>query len=200
MTKPFDTLASRVDLMGFRSVGFSSALLGEGVTTITLGTALSLAALRQDPVLLIDANWIQPSLSADAHLESAPGLAEYLAGKADLATLIRPSSRAGLSLLPIGDRAAARPTVRRLTALLGSDVVRSQRVVVDLPPILTGESFVMAWAPLLEQLFFVLREAATPLPLAREALSRFGPAATDIVLNRGGAPRAGSAELRPARA
>ncbi|MGH2490348.1 MAG: hypothetical protein ACRDF9_02465, partial [Candidatus Limnocylindria bacterium] len=73
VTRTFDGLASRIDATGLRSVGFTSALLGEGVSTIALGTALALAAQRHDTLLLIDANWIQPSLSADADLESAPG-------------------------------------------------------------------------------------------------------------------------------
>src|SRR5207237_252926 len=40
LPRSFDGLASRVDATGFRSVAFTSALAGEGVSTIALGTAL----------------------------------------------------------------------------------------------------------------------------------------------------------------
>jgi len=181
----FDGLASRVDALGFRSVAFTSALLGEGVTTIALGTAMSLAELRQEPVLLVDANWLQPALSADARHESSPGLADHLAAKADLAGAIVPLSPAHLSFLPIGDRAAARPTLRSLAAFLAVEAAAFKTVVIDLPPVLAGESFVLPWAALVDQLFVVLRESATPLPLVRQTLSRIGlSASASIILNR----------------
>jgi len=191
LTRAFDGLASRVDATGFRSVGFTSALQGEGVSTTALGTALSLAALRQEDVLLIDANWIEPSLTRDARAESAAGLADYLANKSDLASVIRPASRSRLAFMPVGDRASARPTLRSLSALLAGDAVADRTIIVDLPPILAGEPFVLPWAALLDQLFVVLREAATPLPVVRQALARIGLATTpQIVLNRTVAPSA----------
>jgi polysaccharide biosynthesis transport protein len=180
----FDGLASRVDALGFRSVAFTSALLGEGVSTIALGTALSLAELRQEPVLLVDANWLQPALSADAHRESSPGLADHLAAKSDLAAAVVRLPPAQLAFLPIGDRAAARPTLRSLASFLAIDAAAYKTVVVDLPPVLAGESFVLPWAALVDQLFIVLREAATPLPLVRDALGRIGLTSARIVLNR----------------
>jgi Mrp family chromosome partitioning ATPase len=190
LTRAFDGLASRVDATGFRSVGFTSALQGEGVSTTALGTALSLAALRQEDVLLIDANWIEPSLTRDARAESAAGLADYLANKTDLASAIRPAARSRLSFMPVGDRASARPTLRSLSSLLAGDV-GDRTIVVDLPPILAGEPFVLPWAALLDQLFVVLRESATPLPVVRQALARIGLATTpQIVLNRTVAPSA----------
>src|SRR5947209_595009 len=113
LTCAFDGIASRVDASGFRSVGFTSAVLGEGVTTTTLGTALSLAALRGESVLLVDASWRQPSLTDDAAAGAAPGLAGYLAKKADLAALIRLASRSRLAFVPVGDRTCAGPPRRR---------------------------------------------------------------------------------------
>jgi succinoglycan biosynthesis transport protein ExoP len=201
LTRRFDALASRIDIAGLRSVGFTSALLGEGVSTIALGTALALAALRRPSVLLVDANWLEPSLTADARLDRAPGLADHLAGRADLAAVVRPASR-GVSFLPVGDRSAARPTLRELSTFLVTEVVGFNTVVVDLPPVLPGEALVLPWASLLDRLFVVLREAATPLGVARQALDRLTlAAAPDIVLNRREAPTAGIlTKFLPARA
>ena len=94
ITRMFDGLASRIDAAGYRTVGFTSALLGEGVSTIALGTAVSLATLRQETVLLVDANWLQPTLTGDAHLDGDPGLAECLAG-VSRASVIPRSARTG---------------------------------------------------------------------------------------------------------
>src|SRR5207237_638216 len=107
----FDALASRIDSSGVRILGFTSALSGEGVSTIALGTALALAALRRD--------------------------------------------------------------------------------AVDLPALLPAQQFVVPWPPVLDQLFVVLVDAATPLALVRQALEKLGShAATQLVLNRASAPEA----------
>ena len=181
----FDGIAGRVDALGLRTVGFTSAVLAEGVSTVALGTALALASLRQETVLLIDANWLQPTLTADARLESAPGLADCLLGRAELAAVIQRRAGSPLRFLPIGDVAAARPTLRTLSSFLADRIPASVTVVVDLPPALAGESLVLPWAALLDQIFVVVREAATPFPLVRQALGAVGLAAPpQIVLNR----------------
>jgi succinoglycan biosynthesis transport protein ExoP len=200
LTRTFDGLASRVDAAGLRTVGFTSALLGEGVSTIALGTALSLARLRSERVLLIDANWLQPSLTQDADLGSARGLADHLAHAADIAELIRPGRASGIAFLPAGNRDAARPTLRALSTLLANRVSAYPTVVVDLPPVLAGEPFVLPWAALLDQLFLVLREAATPVALVRQALGKLAPTTPHIVLNRGVAPSVVGARLLAERA
>ncbi len=181
----FDGLASRVDAMGFRTIGFTSALLGEGVSTLALGTALSLAAMRRGSVLLVDANWIHPSLTRDARLESSVGLAELLADRADAAACIRRYAPSRVAFLPLGDGMGARPTLRGLASFVAKEAVSFETVIVDLPPVLAGETFVLPWAALVDQLFVVLREGATPLPLVRQALGKLSLAAPPyIVLNR----------------
>jgi len=187
ITRAFDGLASRIDSLGVRSVGFTSALLGEGVSTIALGTALGLSDLRKDAVLLVDANWQQPSLTSDAGLAGEPGLAELLAHQAQVETLIR-TQASRIAFLPIGDRACGRPTLRALGSFLEREAGEFETVVVDLPPILAGEPFVLPWAALLEQICVVLREGATPLPVVREALSRLHVANPPyVILNRANA-------------
>jgi len=183
----FDGIASRIDASGARSVGFTSTLAGEGTSTIALGTALALAELRREKVLLVDANWLRPSLTSDAHQDSALGLADHLARRADLSRSIRSLGRSHLEFLPIGDRDAARPTLRSLAAFLTTDVARFPTVLIDLPPVLSGEMYVLPWATLLDHLFVVLRENATPLPLVRQALGKIGLGAPEIILNRSAA-------------
>ena len=184
LTWAFDGLASRVDALDARTVGFTSALLGEGVSTVALGAALSLGDLRGGEVLLIDGNWLQPSLSEDARLESAPGLADHLAGT-DLDAVIQRMPGSHIAFLPIGNRTRMRPTLRALGSFIANETGSFETVVVDLPPILAGEAFVVPWAAVLDQVCVVLREEATPLPLVRQALGRLhATTAPYIVLNR----------------
>jgi polysaccharide biosynthesis transport protein len=182
----FDGMASAIDATGVRTIAFTSTLLGEGVSTIAIGAALSLAALRQEAVLLVDANWIQPSLTIDAGLEAAPGLGDYLGRREPLEAVVRPAAPSRPTFLPIGDRTAARPTLSAISSLVTRDAASYRTVVVDLPPLLAGESFVLPWVSLLDQLFVVLRESATPLPAVRQALAKVvGTTTPQIVLNRG---------------
>jgi Mrp family chromosome partitioning ATPase len=185
ITSTFDGLASRVDAMAFRTIGFTSTLLGEGVSTLALGTALSLAGLRRGSVLLVDANWIHPSLTRDARLESSDGLADLLADQADPAGCIRQYSSSRVAFLPLGDGTFAKPTLRGVASFIAKTAGSFDTVIVDLPPVLAGETFVLPWAALLDQLFVVLREGATPLPLVRQALGKLSLASSPyIVLNR----------------
>ena len=201
ITRMFDGLASRIDAAGYRTVGFTSALLGEGVSTIALGTAVSLATLRQETVLLVDANWLQPTLTGDAHLDGDPGLAECLAEKSELQRVLRPASRARVAFLPVGDRSVARPALRGLSSFLLGVAPTFETVVVDLPPILAGESFVLPWLALLDQVVIVLRELATPAPVLRQALERLGTASPHVVVNRAMQPAVDvAAALRTVRA
>src|SRR5712691_4975777 len=129
----FDEVGRRVDVMGLRRVGFTSAASGEGVSTTALGTARALARVRGEAVLLVDANWLRPSLTADAGLESAPGLADYLARRASLASVVRPAGRGQVAFLPIGDRDAAEPDLPAVSSFLATDAASFQTIVVDLP-------------------------------------------------------------------
>ena len=185
MTRAFDGLASRIDALGARSIGFTSALLGEGVSTVALGAALSLAELRGSDVLLVDGNWLQPSLSEDAGLQGAPGLADRLGRAAELDATIQRTPGSHVAFLPIGDRTRTRPALRALGSFVANETGSFETVVVDLPPILAGEAFVLPWATVHDQVCVVLREDATPLPLLRQALERLHATnAPCIVLNR----------------
>ena len=194
----FDVLATRIDGAHARTVGFTSAVFGEGVSTLALGTALSLATLQQEPVLLVDANWLQPSLTLDADLSLAAGLAEYLRAGAKGSYSPRPTSRSRLSFLPAGDHGGDHPPLRAAPSFLGAAMAEYGTIVVDLPPVLASEALVHPWAASLDRLFLVIHEAATPLSLVRRALSTFGPnAQPQVILNRSvrSAP-AGRAKLR----
>ena len=179
----FDGLATRVRFAELRTIGFTSSVFGEGASTIALGTALSLASLGPGPVLLVDANWLQPSLTADAGAASGRGLAEVLRGDAALDEVVVPTGRSRLAFLPAGDTTEGRPPLGALPSLLDGALLRFGSIVVDLPPALVGESTVLPWAASLQQLFVVVRSGVTPLALARRAVEEIAVERPQVVLN-----------------
>lgn len=180
---PFDGLATRVRFAELRTIGFTSAVFGEGTSTLALGTSLSLASLGLAPVLLVDANWLQPSLTSDAGVASGPGLAEVLRGDADFGEVLVATGQPRLSFLAAGDPSHERPPLAVLPSLLDRALSCFGAIVVDLPPALVGESLVLPWAASLQQLFIVVRSGVTPLDLARRAIEGVAVERPQVVLN-----------------
>ena len=180
----FDGLATRIRSAELRTVGFTGAVYGEGASTLALGTSLSLAALHSGQVLLVDANWLRPSLTSDAGVRSAPGLADVLRGDAELGKVLVPTDRAGLSFLAAGGVDGRRPPLEDLSSFLTDALSEFSAVVADLPPALAGESVVLAWGAALEQIFVVVRNGVTPLALVRRAIEEVALEQPQIVLNR----------------
>jgi Mrp family chromosome partitioning ATPase len=180
---PFDGLATRVRLAELRTIGFTSAVFGEGTSTLALGTSLSLAALGPTPVLLVDANWLQPSLTSDAGVASGRGLAEVLRGEADLADVLVATERERLTFLAAGDTSENRPPLGVIPSVLDRALSCFGSIVVDLPPALAGESMVLPWAASLQQLFIVVRSGVTPVALVRRAVEEVAVEQPQVVLN-----------------
>ena len=188
----FDGVAARVRTAELRTIGFTGAVFGEGASTLALGTSLSLAAIDQGPVLLVDANWLRPSLTTDAAVGSGRGLSDVLRGEAHLNQVLVPTGRARLSFLAAGPVDGQRPSLDSLPAFLDEALTAFSAVVVDLPPALAGDSVVLPWAASLQQLFVVVRSGVTPLALVRRAIEEVALERPQVVLNRMPAGSAGS--------
>jgi Mrp family chromosome partitioning ATPase len=135
-------------------------------------------------VLLVDANWLHPSLTHDAGAAVRPGLTDVLHGHAALDEALVPTSRPRLVFLPAGDLSGERPELDALASLLDDALARFGTIVVDLPPALAGEPVVLPWAASLEQLFIVVRSGVTPLALIRQVVEDVGISRPQVVLNR----------------
>jgi len=128
------SLAAREEL---RTILISSAMPGEGKTTLSLHLATSLARSGRR-VALIDADLRRPSLS-QVYGADGPGLCEIIRGEATLAEVLVPGNIEGLSVLPAGqfdeevlERAALNGLGNTLTELRET----CDFVIVDSSPVL----------------------------------------------------------------
>jgi len=120
-----------------QTLGVTSCLPREGVTTVAMNTAACAAAGDLGRVLVVDANLARPALAQWLCAEPSPGLADAMMGAASAASGVQETSEPNLFVLPAGDavsrtRAGCDPALFRETlASLSSDFAL---IVVDLPP------------------------------------------------------------------
>ena len=194
VVSPFDELVARVHVAAERHhiIALTSAVFGEGVSSTALGLALTLANTQSEPVLLVDANWLEPWLSTNTADGTQRGLAEVLRGEVRLVDAVRNTSKTLLSVLPAGFADLTEHRLDGLTAVIAEARKRFQYVIVDLPPILESVALVLAWTTVVDQLFVVVRSGATPTGLVRRALSALEPALVPALILNG-------ARLEPTR-
>jgi len=100
-----------------RSIGLTSAVRGEGRTTLARGFALTLAADLEVPVWLAELDLEHPSLADYFGLPPAPGLCDVLRGGLELEDVAFPVAE-NLSVLPAG---AVQREAPRLLRQLGNE-------------------------------------------------------------------------------
>ena len=114
----------------------SSAIPGEGKTTISVNLAISLAR-RGKRVLLIDCDLRSPSVAKALRVKTKHSLVDYLTGKMMLRELLCPTETENLFIIPGG------PGGGKVTDLLtrerGSSMIQAARklfdfVILDTPP------------------------------------------------------------------
>src|SRR5713226_47514 len=102
----FRTLRSRLyrlrDKGPIRTLLVTSTLPGEGKSFVALNLALSITRQHERRALLIDADLRASRLHTRMGAPSAPGLSDYLNGKADEFSVIQADPKAELFLIPAG--------------------------------------------------------------------------------------------------
>jgi Mrp family chromosome partitioning ATPase len=172
-----------------RSVMLVSALPGEGVSTVTLGLAASMADVAHQGVLVIDLNSANPSLADRLGLHRDVGLGELLAKDATRAEAIEESDVPRLFLLGRG-RASADLSQPSSLALF-DELVRGMRSDFD-HLIFDGGSLVTSPDSLLvaskvDGVILVVQAERTGAETVREASNQLRAAGANLlgaVLNR----------------
>ncbi|NQT40298.1 MAG: polysaccharide biosynthesis tyrosine autokinase [Planctomycetes bacterium] len=95
------TLLRKAELEKLRVVLVTSAMSGEGKTTLATHLALSLARTGKRTVL-VDFDLRRPALDGVFGVPLQPGVSEVLSGSCDLADLVQPTETENLSLVTAG--------------------------------------------------------------------------------------------------
>jgi protein-tyrosine kinase len=129
---------------GLHSIVLSSAIPGEGKTLTSLNLALTCAQIREQRVLLIDADLRTGGLTKLLQAPPGPGLAEVLAGEVPVEAAIASTDLPNLFVLRAGNSNVP-PTElfagKHWKELLGWCSETFRTVLVDSPPILTLADF-----------------------------------------------------------
>lgn len=155
------------------TIGITSAISGEGRTTIAHGLAQTLAVDLDVPVTLIEVDLERPSLAPVFGITPAPGLCEVLRGECGLDEVLRAVSD-NLSIVTTG--AVGPDSARLLRQLPLRDPFHSPQsplgvLILDLPPII-NHSYSPLAASVADAIVLVVRAGVTPADVVREAITR----------------------------
>ena len=182
----FRSLRSRIyelrDIKPLRSVLISSGLPQEGKSFVAANLAISLARNRNSKVLLIDGDMRRYTLHKLLGCDPHPGLADYLAGRADLTDVMQrcaPSAGsesalpglANLTLIPGGDggdRASDLSASPRFAELLAEAGAVFDWIIVDSSPVLPVSDAVNL-ARSTDGVLLVTRSGVTDFTTAQQA-------------------------------
>jgi succinoglycan biosynthesis transport protein ExoP len=166
---------------------FTSSQPGEGKTTTTINTGISLVQLGAK-VLIIDADMRRPTVNKSLGVAQSPGLSSYLVQDIDVDTVIRELSIQNLSIMPSG------PIPPNPTELLSSDRMkellrlladRYDHILIDSPP-LVNVSDPIILSTLVSGVIFVVQSSFSKRAIvsrARQELANVGAKIIGVVLN-----------------
>ena len=116
----------------------TSAVVGEGASTVTRNTALALARHETEQILLVDANIRKPTQHKKFGFEREVGLSDVLMGAAPLTSAIREDDASGISIMTAGSKvpsAAQLLTASALQGIVMGMLPLFDWVIIDGPPV-----------------------------------------------------------------
>jgi protein-tyrosine kinase len=150
---------------GWQTLALTSPNKGAGKSTIALNLAMSFAMEVDYTALLVDADLRDPDIRKMLELESGPGLADYLAGRAPVEDLLIHLDIGNLVVLPGGDPVARTSELMRSPMMV--ELIRELRaryrdrlIVFDVPPVLAGAD-TLAFAEHMDATVLIVEECRT---------------------------------------
>jgi protein-tyrosine kinase len=175
----FRTLRARLFQMRakkpLKTILVSSALPDEGKSFVSGNLAQVFARQRGGKTLLIDCDLRKPQLHEMLGAPKAPGLSEYLEGKADEFSIVQKSTYDDLFFIPGGDVSPNTPELignGRLKMLLQQLAPIFSWIVIDSSPT-APVSDASRIAELCDGVILVVRAASTPASMAELAKREF---------------------------
>jgi Mrp family chromosome partitioning ATPase len=133
-----NSIESRLEKRTGRVLMFTSAMHGEGVTTLALGYARLLAMHHEHRVLLVELNARTPALAARLGLSNPEGVTHYFAMRRALSALTSRPAGESFDVIHVGvpDPTQIQINLERAFPHMVEEALRSyDTVIVDAPPV-----------------------------------------------------------------
>jgi Mrp family chromosome partitioning ATPase len=133
-----NSLESRLEKKTGRALMFTSAMHGEGTTTVAVAYARLLTLQGTERILLVELNARTPSLAARFGLAGREGVTHYFSSQRTLASLVHRPAHEGFDVVHVGDPDPAQIQIHleRSFPHLIEEALRSyDTVIIDAPPI-----------------------------------------------------------------
>jgi Mrp family chromosome partitioning ATPase len=153
-----------------KSLGITSAIRGEGRTTVAIAMAMIQRRDYSRRTLLLEMDVDNPTLAGQLGVDQWPGLTQLIRGEAALKDVVHPfADDIAAVTMGAGAGAAPRTVIDFLRSGVLQDLGREFDVLVgDLPPLLDS-NFGHLLAGAFERVVLVVRAGATPVGRIREA-------------------------------
>lgn len=158
-------------------VGVTSAVYGEGKTTVALNLAGTMARNSSQRVALVDFNLRNWDLQSRLNMPVRTGLVDILEGSEDdLSAIMQRTDLDNLTIIPAG-RAATNPArlvrSQRLGEVINTLKLSNDFIVLDLAPVLPVAD-TKSIARHLDGIIMVVRAAVTPREIVSRAIDTVG--------------------------
>ncbi len=171
-----------------KTILFTSSQPGDGKTTTSINTAISLAQLGSS-VLLIDADLRRPSVHRALRVDKSAGLTNYLSsGRVELDDVVQHSRIPKLDVLtcgPIPPNPAELVASDRMRNLLEEAAARYEHVIIDSPPLMHVTDPVIL-STMVDGVILVVQSGRSTRDIvrrARQELVNVGAKVFGVVLN-----------------
>lgn len=160
----------------------TSTVPNEGKTTVAINLATAMGKMKK--VLLIDADLRRPSLAKNLGMKpNAPGLADVVAGSAELKECITPYMDAGISVLPAGilsPNPLELISSNRFREMLKKLAEHYDHIIIDTPPT-QAVSDALVMGSLADAVVYVVKSDSTSINAIRNGLSRLHYANANVI-------------------
>ena len=158
-------------------VGVTSAVYGEGKTTVAMNLAGTIAQNSPQRVALVDCNLRNWDLQTRLNLPPCKGMVDILeGGEDDLTNIIQKTELDNFTIVPAG-RAATNPSrlarSSRLLEVMGALRMANDFIVMDMAPVLpVADTRVLA--KVVDGIVMVVRSGVTPREVVQRAMEAVG--------------------------
>jgi capsular exopolysaccharide synthesis family protein len=152
-----------------------------------LNLAMNIASTGRKKVLLLDTDMRKSKLAQRMNLEPAPGLSDFLSGKAKGQEILRNSQIPGLHVIPAGSEVHSPADMlagEQFRSFLKSAREAFDVILLDTPPVLPVAD-ALSLRDQVDRFLLVYRAGFTPYPMLRQVIEEIGEQKVlGVVINR----------------